>query len=334
MAEVKRTFTDLIDLAEERLGGQVLHASDEFFAPAENLLKPGRGEFKPDLYTDHGKWMDGWESRRRRSPGHDFCLIRLGLPGAVMGANIDINHFLGNHPPQASLEACNLGDPASLDDLLDPGTAWTELLPKVDLEPGAENLFEIASKGTWDHLRFNIYPDGGVARLRIHGLVTPRFLRAEAGEVDLAAVENGGLPVACSDMFFSHMQNLIMPGPSKNMGDGWETRRKREPGNDWRVIRLGAAGRITRMIVETTHFKGNFPEACSLDGCRSEQSGLEPFDPGQQEWTELLPPTNLAADSVHEFGSDLLAGQSCTHVRLNIYPDGGIARLRLLGQPD
>ena len=332
MTPLEPDFTQLVDLAAERLGGQALLASDEFFAPKENLLQPGRGEFKPGLYTDHGKWMDGWESRRKRGPGNDWCIIRLGLPGVIEGVNIDTNHFLGNHPPHASVDATDLpGDPGPGDI---PESSWTEIVSKVSLEPGAENLFPATTEGRWTHARLNIYPDGGVARLRLFGRVTPDWGSFGPGEtIDLAAIANGGLPVACSDMFFSAMQNLIMPGPPVDMGDGWETRRRRGPGNDWIVVRLGRPGTIRRIVVDTTHFKGNYPDRCSLDGCRAESAGGAPFDAEAAAWTEIMPETKLSADRLHEFRGEITAGGPWSHVRLNIYPDGGVARLRLYGDP-
>ncbi len=320
-------FTSLVDLAAERLGGQALAANDEFFAPKENLLKPGRGVFIPDKYTDRGKWMDGWETRRRRTPGHDWCAVRLGLPGVVRGVDIDTNHFLGNHPPHASLDACALPEGASPEQ-----AAWTEILPKAPLAPGSRNLFAIADPRRWTHVRLNIYPDGGVARLRVFGFAVPDWSTFDADAVlDLAAVEHGGLALGCSDRFFSPMQNLILPGPCQHMGDGWETRRRRGPGHDWVVVRLGAAGRLRRVEVDTTHFKGNYPDACSLEGCFAPEAGVEGFDPAAQAWNEVLPPTKLQADHRHVFAGELAAEGPFTHIRLNIYPDGGVARLRVLG---
>ncbi|HEX4640954.1 MAG TPA: allantoicase, partial [Chthoniobacterales bacterium] len=255
----------LVDLAAERVGGKALFANDEFFAEKENLLKSGRGIFIADKYTDRGKWMDGWETRRRRTPGHDWCVVQLGLRGVIKQVDIDTNHFLGNHPPFASLDAVCLanGLPDEIESL-----AGTPILNKSPLNPGSQNLFAIASEQTWTHVRLNIFPDGGVARFRVYGIVVPDWSRVKPGElVDLAAVENGGVPLACSDMFFSSMNNLIMPGRSENMGDGWETRRRRGPGHDWIILKLGLPGTIRKIEVDTNHFKGNYPDMCSIEGC-------------------------------------------------------------------
>jgi allantoicase len=330
MSSNDQTPPGLVDLAAERVGGVALVANDEFFAEKENLLKRGRGIFIPDKYTDRGKWMDGWESRRRRTPGHDWCVLQLGLRGIVRQVDIDTNHFLGNHPPFASLDAVCLTsgfDPAAAEQF-----AWTEILPKSPLDPGSQNLFDIASDGTWTHLRLNIHPDGGVARFRAYGIVVPDWTKVKAGElVDLAAVENGGVPLACSDMFFSSMNNLIMPGRSENMGDGWETKRRRGPGHDWIVVKLGRLGAIRKIEVDTNHFKGNYPDTCSIEGCSAPDATTEDLTSGVVQWREILPETKLQAHTRHFFEKELSPLENCSHVRMNIYPDGGVSRLRVWG---
>ncbi len=328
-------FTDLVDLAAERVGGSALAASDEFFAEKENLLRPGRGVFIPDKYTERGKWMDGWESRRKRGAGHDWCIVKLGLPGRIRGVDIDTNHFLGNYPEFGSIDALATDPDTSMLELTEPSVQWTEILPMRRLEGGARNLFAVEGDRRWTHVRLNIYPDGGVARLRVHGDVQPNWdALLSAGHVDLAAVENGGVAVLASDMFFSHMNNLIMPGRAANMGDGWETRRRRGPGNDWIVIRLGAPGEIKKIEVDTNHFKGNFPDSCSIDGCFIRGDAPADFLSSLAvEWRELLPPTKLEADNRHFFESEVRKTGVVSHVRLNVYPDGGISRLRLQGVP-
>jgi allantoicase len=324
----------LVDLAAERLGGVALLATAEFCAVKENLLKPGRGIFVADKYTDRGKWMDGWETRRRRTPGHDGCVVQLGLRGIIKQVDIDTNHFLGNHPPFASLDAVCLttsfpGDSAAIESL-----PWTSILEKSPLEPGSQNLFAITSEQSWTHARLNIFPDGGVARLRVYGIVIPDWTKLKPGElVDLAAVENGGVPLACSDMFFSSMNNLIMPGRSENMGDGWETKRRRGPGHDWIILKLGLPGAIQKIEVDTNHFKGNYPDMCAIEGCTAPGASTEQLaDPGTR-WREILPKTKLQAHTRHFFEKELSSVNDCTHLRLNIYPDGGVSRLRVWGTP-
>jgi allantoicase len=324
----------LVDLASARVGGVAVIANDEFFAEKENLLKPGRGIFIPDKYTDRGKWMDGWESRRRRTPGNDWCVVQLGLAGIIKQVDIDTNHFLGNHPPFASLDAVSMPNDFPSEVNAVERLSWTAILEKSALNPGSQNLFVITSDQTWTHLRLNIFPDGGVARLRVYGIVVPDWSRLKPGELlDLAAIENGGVPLACSDMFFSSMNNLIMPGRSENMGDGWETKRRRGPGYDWIILKLGLPGRIRKVEVDTNHFKGNYPDLCSIDGCAAPGASTDELANSNTRWREILPKTKLQAHTQHFFERELSPIDACTHVRLNIYPDGGVSRLRVWGTP-
>ena len=323
---MSKEFTDLVDLAAERLGGAVIAANDEFFAPKEGLVKLQAPEWREGLYTERGKWMDGWETRRRRTPGYDWAIIRLGVPGIVRGVVIDTSFFTGNYPEKASVEACALGDNPSLEGITSGAVHWDTILDQVALKGNASNLFEIkGQRRRVTHLRLNIFPDGGVARFRVHGEVVADsdiFTR----DVDLAAVEHGGFVIACSDMHYGHRQNLIMPGRSTHMGDGWETKRRRGEGHDWSIVRLARRGTITRIELDTDHFRGNAPGQCMIEYCDAPGGK---FDADAATWTELLPQTPLEPHMRHkwyEFDS-----QPATHVRLNIYPDGGVARLRLFG---
>jgi allantoicase len=326
-------FTEYIDLAAERLGGRVLAANDEFFAPKENLLKASAPVWIEDKYTDVGKWMDGWETRRRRTQGHDWCIVKLGLPGVVHGVVVDTAYFKGNYPEQCELEACAVDSDPSLAQLDDRTTKWFSLLPKSTLAGDSKNPFPIAPSSRVTHLRFKIYPDGGVARLRVHGEVVPDWqaLSRKGAEIDLAAVEHGGWIIVSSDMFFGSRNNLILPGRSTGMHDGWETRRRRGPGHDWCIVRLGAAGKISRVEVDTSYFKGNFPESCSLEVCTAPQGLIDPAALGALPWTEILTRTKLQADSRHVYEKELLDAGEITHARFHIYPDGGVARLRIFG---
>jgi len=321
----------VVDLAAERVGGKALLASDEFFAPKENLLKPGRGVFIQDKYTEQGKWMDGWETRRKRTSGHDWCIIRLGLPGIIKLVDIDTNHFHGNHPPFASLEGAVVNE--GEDTLTESDTRWVELLSRSELKPGSQNIFQIESQSRWIHIRLNIYPDGGVARLRIYGNVVPDWSTLKGADaIDVAAVENGGVVMASSDMFFGSAQNMIMPGRAVNMGDGWETKRRRGPGHDWAIIKLGRPATIRKIEVDTNHFKGNQPDECSIDGLywpvsSSRESLISPL----ARWDVLLHKTKLQPDTRHLFEEELRPAGEYSHIRLNIYPDGGVSRLRVWG---
>lgn len=328
--ETSAAFSGLVDLASERMGGKALLASDEFFAEKENLLKPGRGIFIPDKFTDRGKWMDGWESRRKRTPGNDWCIIKLGFAGVIKGVDIDTNHFLGNNPSYASIDACALPDGASVKSL--PKAAWVEILSKSPLRPGSQNLFAIGESKRWTHVRLNIFPDGGVARMRIYGDVVPDWNKADKKELmDLAFIGNGGSVVAASDMFFGSKENLIMPGRAANMVDGWETKRRRGPGNDWAILKLGKPGKIQKIEVDTNHFKGNYPDRCSIDAVYAPGAILDALTWQAFQWVEILGQTKLQAHTRHYFEKELKPLPVCTHVRLNIFPDGGVSRLRVLG---
>ena len=324
-------FTNLTDIAAEKLGGKVLQCSDDFFAEKENLIKPGRGIFIADKYTDRGKWMDGWESRRKRIPGHDWCIVQLATSGKIHGVDIDTNHFLGNHPPFASIDACNI---TSADNIDFDKVEWKEILSKSPLQPGSQNFYEIADHNIYTLLRLNIYPDGGVARLKVYGEVFKDWSSVDASEiVNLAAATNGAKSVLCNDMFFSHMDNLLMPGRGVNMGDGWETKRNRTPNNrDWVIVRLAHKGIIEKILVDTCHFKGNYPDSCSIEGCDIAYKDESKLDTAAMEWKTVLPSSKLNADQEHFFEEKIKNTGPFTHVRLNIFPDGGVSRLRLWGR--
>ena len=334
--ESAAAFTGLVDLASEGLGGRVLSSNDAFFAEADNLLKPGRGVFIEGKYTDQGKWMDGWESRRKRGPGHDHCVIALGARGRVLGFDIDINHFLGNHPPFASVDGASAPTSARADELV-----FRPLLSPAPLLPGSQNLFAALPGDAISHVRLNIYPDGGVARFRVFGLVEPdlstREVDAESAAhvepdwVDLAAVRSGGRALACSDAFFGPMNNLLLPGRAQNMGGGWETRRRRGPGHDFIWIALARRGTPRLIEVDTNYFKGNYPDRCSLDALDREGVEVTELMFATPELRALLPVTKLSAHNRHFVPVPVAAQQPATHLRLNIFPDGGVSRLRVWG---
>jgi allantoicase len=330
-------FTQLADLASERLGGRAIATNDEFFAAKENLLKESKPVFIEGKYTARGKWMDGWETRRRRTPGFDWCIIRLGLPGIIRGVVVDTSFFRGNYPEHFSLDACDLGTRPSHKNekkrLETSETQWVELLPQTPLKGDSQNLVSVKHEGrSFTHVRLKIYPDGGVARFRVHGEAVPDFKRPSRKEIDLAAVENGGSVITSSDQFFGVPRNLLMPYKAQNMGDGWETRRRRGPGHDWVILKLGMPGVIQRIAVDTAHFKGNFPESCSMDACQADGSAADALPSASQVWKQLLQRTKLKANHKHVLNHLEDIGP-VTHVRFNIYPDGGVSRLRVLGRP-
>jgi allantoicase len=314
-------FTDLPDLAAERLGGAVIAANDEFFAPKEALLQTAAPVWREGEYTDRGKWMDGWETRRRRTPGHDWAIIRLGVPGIVRGIVIDTAFFTGNYPESASLDgSADWSERSEME--------WIPILPQTPLQGNSANTLAVDGREQRvTHVRLNIFPDGGIARLRVHGQVVPdpRIFAADR-EVDLAALTNGAIVIECSDMHYGNRQNLILPGHSTHMGDGWETRRRRGAGHDWTIVRLARRGVIHRVELDTDHFKGNAPGRCMIETCDAGAA----FDRANASWQVLVPDTAVEADARHRW--DDLSPRPATHGRLNIYPDGGVARLRLFGR--
>jgi allantoicase len=328
-------FAALADLASSRLGGRAIAASDDFFAPRANLLKREAPIFIPGKFTARGKWMDGWESRRRRTPGHDWCVVRLGVPGIVRGVDVDTSFFTGNYPSHCSIDALSTSRAVTPALAAREGDPWTALLPKVALTGNAHNYFPIpasdAAAKPWTHVRLNIYPDGGVARLRVHGDVVVDWaaFRRSRPLHDFASIANGGLVLGASDMHFGAKDNMIMPGRAKNMGDGWETRRRRGPGHDWAIVRLGATAVISRVEIDTNHFKGNYPDTASIEACLAPGATLEELS--SAPWVELLPRAKLRAHHRHFFMRELRKTGPVSHVRLNIFPDGGVSRFRVYG---
>ena len=331
-------FNGLVDLAAALIGGKALATSDDFFAGMENLLLPGRAVFVPGKFTEHGKWMDGWESRRKRGPGHDWCLLELGVPGSVLAFDIDTQHFVGNHPAFAAVAGISAPRDTPVADLLNAPTQ--ELLAQAPLLPNSQNLFVARPSSVVSHLRLDIFPDGGVARFRAYGNVSAEWRapvldeltkrHVPAGAFDLAALENGALALACSDAHFGGMNNLLLPGRALNMGSGWETRRRRGPGSDWILIQLGARGSARVLEVDTNHFKGNFPDRCAMEVI--DAPGARATDLIESSaWQPLLAETKLQADTRHFFSGELLSQAPATHLRLRIFPDGGVSRLRVWG---
>jgi allantoicase len=310
-----------VNLAARRLGAGVLAASDEFFGEKENLLRPEPPAFRPQTFGHKGQIVDGWESRRRREPGHDWALIRLGAPGVIHAVVVDTAHFTGNFPAECSVDACAAEGYPSAAQLQDPGRAWVPIVPRSPLTGDSENRFAVADARRFTHLRLTIYPDGGVARLRAEGEVVPDPRLLDGMPLDLAALENGGTVADASDRFYSPPENMISPGRATVMGDGWETRRRRTAGHDWVLLRLAGAGYLGQAVLDTSCFLGNAPGAAVLRGCGAT---------GAAEWFDLLPRTALQPDTRHRFR--LGRSRLVTHVRLEIHPDGGMARLHLFGE--
>jgi allantoicase len=323
------SFTALADLASARVGGRAIATNDDFFASKANLVNAEPPIFIPGKFTSRGKWMDGWESRRRRTPGHDWCIVQLGLRGIVHGVNVDTRFFTGNFPSHCSIDA--LDTPKYAHSLHGPDS-FVEILPKTALRGDADNLLAIEDRRPWTHLRLNIFPDGGVARLRVFGEAAIDWAAmARTGRVvDLASILNGGLVLGASDMHFGARDNMVMPGRAKNMGDGWETRRRRGPGHDWAIVRLGAPGRVSHIEIDTNHYKGNYPDRASIDGIFMPGAAFESLTTAS--WRPLVPETKLRPHHRHFFSKQLQTPGPLSHVRLNIFPDGGVSRLRVHGR--
>ncbi|HEX9031732.1 MAG TPA: allantoicase [Streptosporangiaceae bacterium] len=330
-------FTVLPDLASRDLGGSVVDASDELFAEKENLIKPAPPGFAPGDFGSRGKVYDGWETRRRREPGHDHAIVRLGRPGIVHGVVVDTSFFRGNYPAEISVEAaCADGYPAPAELA---GAGWHTLVGRSAVSGDSQNSYPVADRRRWTHLRLSIYPDGGVARLRVHGEVVPdpAFM---TGTIDLAALENGGRVTGCSDAFYSPPEHLIMPGLARVTSDGWENARRRGPGNDFVEVRLAAPGVIRYVEIDTSCFVGNAPGWVILSAASSAGGGsdVSPPDVGPPdassgagpEWPPILPRTRVQPDTRHRFLID--SAPEADRVRLDVLPDGGLARLRVYGE--
>jgi allantoicase len=318
--------TGLPDLASRALGGSVVFATDDLFAPKENLIKPGVPEFDPAAFDLRGKVYDGWETRRHRAPDHDHAIVRLGLPGLVHGVVVDTAFFRGNYPPRVSVAAVGAPGYPGPDELA--AMTWHTLVGLADARGDTANQYPVADRRRWTHVRLSIHPDGGVARLRVHGtpLPDPRFL---AGTVDLAALENGGEVVGCSDAFYSSARNLILPGRATVMSQGWENARRRGPGHDHVTVALAAAGRLRHVEIDTSCFVGNAPDRVRLLAADA-RTGPPPSVASTAAWREVLPATRVQPDTRHRFAID--DGDVATHVRLDVLPDGGLARLRINGE--
>lgn len=317
-----------INLAQPRLGAKVISATDDFFAPKERLILPSEPVFIADKYDDNGKWMDGWESRRKRTPGYDHCIVRLGQRGVIDHIDLNTSHFTGNHAPAASIEACISDQDQPAD-----GADWHMIVPETDLKGDSHNILEVSSRDAWTHLRLNIFPDGGVARMRVFGHIVIDWSAHDRSKIiDLAALEFGGRPVYANDEHFGVLENIIAPGRGLNMGDGWETRRRRTPGHDWSILELAHAGTIEKILIDTAFFKGNYPDRCYLQAAHLPDGDNQELIKQSGKWDILLPEQKLSMDQEHVFKAEIKDIGPVTHVRLNIIPDGGISRLRLWGK--
>ena len=316
----------LINLAQTRLGTKIVYKTDEFFAPASRILNPTPPIFKEGVFDKHGKWMDGWETRRKRGSGHDYLILKLGKPGRIKKIDIDTSFFNGNQPNKVSLQAC-----ISKQNLPNKKTKWITILNKKKTKPNSHHFFNISNKSIFTHVKFNIFPDGGVARLRIFGELVVKRLKSK--KINLTSIFNGAAPIACNNEHFGKAENILAPGRGINMGDGWETRRSRGKNFDWLIIRCATAAKIDKIQIDTHHFKGNYPDHCSI------QASLVKGKPSakkiiamSKKWKQLLNKVKLKAHKKHNFKNRLIKKNKINYIKINIFPDGGISRVRLIGK--
>ena len=316
----------MINLADPRIGSKVIFKTDDFFAAAHRILNIETPVFKDGLFDKHGKWMDGWETRRRRSKGFDYLILKLGKPGKIFDIDIDTTHFNGNQPTHASLEGCLSKTKPS------KKTKWISLLSKKKLGPSRNHSFKSKNKSVFNYIRLNIFPDGGVARLRLYGKIEMEKNFLNNKTINLTSVLNGASIIGCNNEHFGRAENIIAPGKGKNMGDGWETRRSRGKNFDWLIIKFGKPGLIKKLEIDTHHFKGNYPDSCSIQTASiSKDLSNKSIVNNSKNWKFILNKSKLSAHKKHIFKKFLIKRSKENYLKINIYPDGGISRIRAFG---
>ena len=319
----------LIDLAQSRLGSKIVFKTDEFFAPAKRIINPWPPVFKEGVFDKNGKWMDGWETRRKRTKGFDFLILKFGKPGLIKKVDVDTSYFSGNHPDQVSLQAC-----ISKKKIPDKKTKWTTIIKKSRTKANSHHFFFVKNKNYFTHVKLNIFPDGGVARLRIYGSMKIKNKKQKRNQ-NLTSVINGAVPIACNNEHFGRAENILAPGMGKNMGDGWETRRSRGKNFDWLILKCATPGKINKIQIDTHHFKGNYPDKCSVQGAYlNNRISSKSIVKKSKNWKLLLNKVKLHAHKKHNFINKLMKNKKINYIRINIYPDGGISRIRVLGRAD
>jgi allantoicase len=323
----KIIFTNgLIDLAQPRLGTKVIYKTDDFFASANRIINPTEPVFKVGVFDKHGKWMDGWESRRKRTAGHDFIIIKLGKPGTIKKVDVDTSHFNGNQPAMISIEGAN-SNSNKINQL-----NWQPLLSKKKTKANSHHYFTVNSNKVFTHIKFNIFPDGGVARLRLYGSIA-KSNKLKNKKINLASLLDGSSVIACNNEHFGKAENILAPGKAKNMGDGWETRRRRGKGFDWLILNSLDGKEIDKIEISTHHFKGNFPSHCSLQAAYLPNSkNSKQIVKSSNIWKYLLKDAKLSANKVHVFKNNLMKKDKINFIKINIFPDGGISRFRIYGK--
>ena len=319
----------LIDLAQSRLGSKIVFKTNEFFAPAKRIINPWPPVFKEGVFDKHGKWMDGWETRRKRGKGYDYLILKLGRPGRISKIDIDTSYFSGNQPTKVSLQAC-----FSKKKLPNKNSKWTTILKKKPTKANSHHFFNIKNKSIFTHIKLNIFPDGGVARIRIYGSM--KILKNFTGKVlNLTSVLNGATPIACNNEHFGRAENILAPGMGKNMGDGWETRRSRGKNFDWLIIKCATVGKINKIQIDTHHFKGNYPDKCSIQAAFIDKKiSSRAIVNNSKKWKLLLNKVKLYAHKKHNFKNNLMKSKKINYIKINIFPDGGISRIRVFGKTE
>ena len=322
----KIIFTNgLIDLAQPRLGTKVIYKTDDFFASANRIISPSLPIFKEGVFDKHGKWMDGWESRRKRTSGHDFIILKLGKPGKISKVDVDTSHFNGNQPGMVSIEGTN----SNLNKINQ--FKWVPILSKKKTKANSHHFFSINNKKIFTHIKFNIFPDGGVARLRLYGSIA-KSNNLKNKKINLASLLDGASVIACNNEHFGKAENILAPGKAKNMGDGWETRRRRDKGNDWLILNSIDGSFIDKIEISTHHFKGNFPSHCSLQAAYLNTKNSKKIVNSSNKWKYLLKNTKLSANKTHTFKNSLMKKEKINYIKINIFPDGGISRFKIFGK--
>jgi allantoicase len=323
----KIIFTNgLIDLAQPRLGTKVLFKTDDFFASANRIISPMDPIFKTGVFDTHGKWMDGWESRRKRTEGHDYIILKLGKPGKIKKVDVDTSHFNGNQPAMVSIEGANSSS-HKINHL-----KWQTLLSKKKTKANSHHYFTVNSKKVFTHIKFNIFPDGGVARLKLYGSIA-KSEKLKNKKLNLASLLDGASVIACNNEHFGKAENILAPGKAKNMGDGWETRRRRGKGFDWLILNSLNGKEINKIEISTHHFKGNFPSYCSLQAAFLPTSkNSKQIVNSSLKWKYLLKDAKLSANKTHIFKNNLMKKDKINFIKINIFPDGGISRFRIYGK--
>ena len=328
MNKKKNIFLNgLIDLAQSRLGTKVVYKTDEFFAPAKRIINPWPPIFKEGVFDNHGKWMDGWETKRKRNKGHDYLILKLGKPGKIYKVDVDTSFFNGNQPSKISLEAC-----FDKKKIPDKKSKWITILNKKTTRPNSHHFFNIKNKSLFTHVKLNIFPDGGVARLRVYGTMK---IKKKFGKkmINLTSVLNGATPVACNNEHFGRAENILAPGRGKNMGDGWETRRSRGKNFDWLILKCASEGKISNIQIDTHHFKGNYPDKFSLQAALlNGKPSSKNIVKKSKKWKYILNKAKLYANKKHNFKNKFMKDKKINYIRINIFPDGGISRIRAYGK--